>query len=81
MWSTKRRLGVDHPIFRFQRFCPILKVGRVGQFAKASVELQPPLGKRLLEVGEELAAKQATEWLYRQKEVFLPDRNPALPVL
>ena len=79
-WSAERRFGVDYPFLILQGRDQLLKASRVRQFAKLSVEPQLPFLECLLEIGEELAAEQAAERIYRQKEILLPGRDPSLSV-
>ena len=58
----------------------MLKVGWVHQLMKLSVKFQPVGGKRILQIGQELAAKEEAERLYRQEERRFPERHPVLPV-
>lgn len=77
--SAEGRLGVDNPLLLAQAGDQILEVGRVSEIAELSVEFEALLGECLFEIGEELAAKQATEWAHRQQEL-LPTTDPSLPI-
>ena len=78
--AAERGFDVSYPVFVPQRFDPFFKAGRVAKVAKRSVEAEFTLDEGLLEIVEELAPEQVSEWLYGKKESFLPGRNPALPV-
>src|SRR4029077_20337920 len=78
--AAERGFDVNDPVLVPQWFGPFFKAGRVAKVAKRSVEAEFTLDEGLLEIDEELAPEQVSEWLYGKKESFLSGRNPALPV-
>src|SRR6202165_181466 len=77
--STERALGVNHPILTQQRSQKSMKGFLPGQWLEAAGKHELVLTKGALQTGDELAAKDAAEYLYRQEE-WIARMNPVLVI-
>src|ERR1019366_3570521 len=78
-WSAKWRLGIDDPILTEQLPQKSVKWFGFAQMLQPPMEAELLLAEEALQAGDELAAKDAAEDLYRQKEGVLRV-NPARAV-
>ncbi len=66
--SAEGTLGVDDPVMSEQDSEPGGEAAWPGERCEVSVELELAFTQRRLEAGDELAAEDATEHLYRKEE-------------
>jgi hypothetical protein len=74
--SAEGRLGIDYLVVAEQRSKPCGEEARLRQWCEVAVEREPVLVEGALQSGDELAAKDPSEHLDRQKEP-VARRDPA----
>ena len=76
VWTSERRLGVDHPLLRVQRRQVGSEVRWVFEVGKAAVEFQTSSIERSLDLIEELAPEHSGKYPNREEEPRLA-RDPS----
>jgi hypothetical protein len=74
--SAEGRLGIDYPVVAEQGSEPCGEASWFRQWREVTVELELVVVEGVLEAGDDLAAKDATEHLHRQEE-RMTRRDPA----